>query len=267
MAGRTAWYCFVAVALLPAVPTAWAEEGEASGCIRRDGICVTVRAAGRTTTAPTRRRASDSPLVWRQITVPEGCPNISGASDILAPPDTSLIGRPLVVRRLVDTRTGDTVKVEPAFCPKPAAAPVAAQLAQAIRNSRQLSGAVGVDPVGDGLTGLETWLWAEVPTALVSVAAGLRGFTGQASATAVRFRWAMGDGATYTSTTPGSRESPAARHIYQSKGDYTMALTITWRGSFAATRNGVAAPPANLGEVEVPYQRTYHVVEARGVRQ
>jgi len=251
-----------------AARTALAEEGEASGCIRRAGICVTVRAGGATSSAPTRRRSSDSPLVWRQITVAQGCPNLADTGDILAPPDASLSGRPLVVRRLVDTRTGETVRLEPAYCPAPATAPSpSARFAQAVRNERQLVGLLRLDPAGNGLAGLETWLWVEVPSQGVSVSAGLGGIGGEARATPVRFRWDMGDGTAYSSTTPGTRALPAARHTYSATGDYRVVLTVTWRGTFASSRSGVASAPAELGEVDVDYERLYHVVEARAVRR
>lgn len=217
----------------------------------------------------TRRWASSSPYLWRRITVPDGCPALAGVQNILATPNSALFGRPLVVRYLVDARTGETVRTEPAFCPPPVVAspPSPAQLGQAIRKDRDFDGALGVDPQGDGLTGLETRLWAQIPGTPVSVTTGLGGVAGETRAKATGFRWDMGDGTTYASTVPGTPDSPAASHTYQAKGDYEMVLTVTWRGTFTASRSGVASGPVDLGEVEVRYVRSYHVVEARAVRQ
>lgn len=124
---------------------------------------------------------------------------------------------------------------------------------------------VGVNPDGDGLTGLETWCWYGGETQ-VSVSTSLRGYTITGSAEAVRFAWAMGDGATYASTGPGSEASPAARHTYEAKDDYALGLTVAWSGTFAFSGFGISES-GSLGEAAVSATRPYHVVEVRAVRR
>lgn len=132
-----------------------------------------------------------------------------------------------------------------------------------------LSDAVlGINPVGDGLTGLETWLWHEGPASGVSVAPTLRGYALVIEARPVLYRWTMGEEpeVVHSSSSPGSEAQPAASHVYETKGDYTVTMDVVWEGSYEFSGFGVTNR-GSLGSVTVNRSRDYHVAEARAVRR
>lgn len=116
--------------------------------------------------------------------------------------------------------------------------------------------AIGRDPDPEGITGLETYLWAEPHTG-ESTRTEVRGYAVECALTPVQWTWETGDGATYTRSQPGGpHPDHAAEHVYETKGDYTMTLTVTWEavttyGSASLTRSAHA---------------DYHVFEVRSVR-
>ncbi|HUP70361.1 MAG TPA: PKD domain-containing protein [Acidimicrobiales bacterium] len=250
-----------------------AETGRGNGCLNKRGICVDVIAdpSGEEGASPRGGRRNTGPLRWRRTVVQGACGKLTYNGKLIAPPPDApeSAGGPVVFMALVDTRTGEIVRTAQPYClrPRTPVAPSRREVAEVMRNSRGLSAGLGMSPRLDGLTGLETWLWAEVPPGPVAVAASVRGFSGQVSARPTRYHWDMGDGTTYTTTAGGSERQPAARHMYQTKGDYTVVLTVTWSGTFSFAGGGLGAPPAELGEVDIDYERDYHVAEARAVRQ
>lgn len=108
------------------------------------------------------------------------------------------------------------------------------------------------DPDPEGLTGLATYLWAGAQAARSS-AADIRGYPVTCSATPVAWRWETGDGATYARTRSGSAPPDhAVSHVYETRGDYTQRLTVSWRlttnyGESTVTR--AAARPYKVIEV------------------
>ncbi len=127
---------------------------------------------------------------------------------------------------------------------------------------------LGIDPKGDGLTGLDTLLWHEGGSAGVSVTPTLRGYGLVVNARPVLYKWAMGDQpqTVYSSRVSGSEQHPAARHDFRTKGDYTVTMQVVWEGSYTFSGFGVSNT-GSLGSVTVTRTRSYHVVEVRGVRQ
>lgn len=127
---------------------------------------------------------------------------------------------------------------------------------------------IGINPRGDGLTGLDTWLWHEGERTGVEVAPVLRGYSLVVKARPVLYKWAMGDQpkTVYTTRVSGTEQQPAARHEYRTKGDYTVTMQIVWEGSYTFSGFGVSSA-GSLGSVTVTRTRPYHVVEVRGVRQ
>lgn len=115
---------------------------------------------------------------------------------------------------------------------------------------------LGRNPDPEGVTGLETYLWAE-PQSAQSGRAQVRGHPVACTLTPVRWTWTSGDGATYTRTRPGGPhpDNPAG-HVYETKGDYTMTLTVDWQ---ADTSLGTATLSRTT-------ERDYHVFEVRSVR-
>lgn len=136
---------------------------------------------------------------------------------------------------------------------------------------------LAANPYPEGLTGLETYLWyaddgasqlepvdtgdgTTRPGLRVTATAGPYEIT--ATAWITQFRWSTGDGATYTSTHAGSEDDPAASHMYETKGDYTVVTETVWVGRY--TWNvGVASGSGDLGSVTRRSSHHYPVVEAR----
>lgn len=127
---------------------------------------------------------------------------------------------------------------------------------------------IGINPKGDGLTGLDTWLWHEGASTAVEVAPNLRGYSLVVNARPVLYKWAMGDQpqTVYSSRASGTEQHPAARHEYRTKGDYTITMQTMWEGSYTFSGFGVSSA-GSLGSVTVARTRPYHVVEVRAVRQ
>lgn len=95
---------------------------------------------------------------------------------------------------------------------------------------------IGHSPHQYGITGLETWLWSDgIHT---STATGvIRGYPVDCTLTATQFTFDTGDDhagryghqRVYTSPDPGTEdETTDVRHMWEVKGTYQLALTITW---------------------------------------
>ena len=67
------------------------------------------------------------------------------------------------------------------------------------------------------------------------------------------------------SSTPGSEANPSAEYMYETKGDYTVTLTVWWSGDFTFSGNGVPPQTETLGESSRSSSRPYHVIEVRSV--
>ena len=94
--------------------------------------------------------------------------------------------------------------------------------------------------------------------------ASIRGYEVQATATPAEFRWLPGDGASYVSDHLGTEEDPSARHIYETKGDYVIAVDVAWSGTYTYEGHGIAEG-GSLDGVTVDSDRGYHVIESHGV--
>jgi hypothetical protein len=125
---------------------------------------------------------------------------------------------------------------------------------------------VKVNPGPAGLTGLETYFWYDQPTT-ANLQLNLDGFTVTVNARMVRLRWRTGDGAELTSTVPGDPSHPAAKHVYEAKGTYTVTLDVRWSGTYSVAGPGFDPITVPLGERTFSGQATYAVAEIRGVRQ
>jgi hypothetical protein len=151
------------------------------------------------------------------------------------------------------------------FCTAPGAAvPPAPPTATEIFNQAPLPRCeIKANPTGDGLTGVETWLWCE-EIEEVTVTAAIRGYQVEATATPTEFLWLPGDGASYISHDPGTEETPSATHMYETKGDYVIAVDVAWSGTYTYEGHGIAES-GSLDGVTVDSVRGYHVIESRGV--
>ncbi|MGQ0823478.1 MAG: hypothetical protein ACT4OX_00365, partial [Actinomycetota bacterium] len=152
---------------------------------------------------------------------------------------------------------------DPSDVSKPPAPPVfpAPPTYEEIWASARLPGpVVGVNPAGFGITGLETWLWsAAVEPVVIGVSLG--GFTVTGTATPIGYRFDSGEGSS-AAASPGSEEDPAARHLYETKGMYRLAIGVTWRAEAVMTGPEIDMPIAvDLGEATITATRDYQVQE------
>lgn len=127
-------------------------------------------------------------------------------------------------------------------------------------------GTIGVNPHERGVTGAVTGLWYTGPHDPQTVGTNIRGYTVTATAAPRLYTWSFGDGAGGTSTTAG-RDDPAAgedstewaaRHVYESAGDYELSVAIMWSGSYTWAGHGFSGT-GNLGSVTVVISRPYRV--------
>ena len=125
--------------------------------------------------------------------------------------------------------------------------------------------AVGINPQGEGVTGLPTWYWYEGGADGVRLNLGLRGYSLTVQAKPYRFTWTTGDGASGGSRHPGSPGKPAFTHSYETRGDYRVTMAVSWAGTYSFSGHGISQT-GSLGSVTVEASRTYHVYEVRGVR-
>jgi len=136
----------------------------------------------------------------------------------------------------------------------------------------------GINPADNGLTGLPTWLWDPNGGAPINATVQLRGYTATVTASPVRWSWTMGGqpGDTQSRSNPayqvvssqpgsawqpgGGGGPPAAKYTYETKGDYTLSLTVTWAGSYTYTGAGGATTAVDLGTTTKSASRPYTVI-------
>ena len=106
------------------------------------------------------------------------------------------------------------------------------------------------------MTGLETYLWA-APQSAQTASTAIRGYPVSCTVTPARWTWETGDGGSYTRDHPGGpHPDHAAEHVYETKDDYTLTLTVDWE---ARTTYG-------SGTVSRRSSMPYRVFEVRSVR-
>jgi hypothetical protein len=123
---------------------------------------------------------------------------------------------------------------------------------------------VTLNPLPSGLTGLQTGLWYEGERE-VTIDGNLNGYVVVASVKPTSYRWIMGDGHEHVSLSPGGPAEAdwAARHTYETRGDYDITLEVTWAGSYTFTSADGASTTVPLGPITVEGKRRYHVIEVR----
>ena len=122
------------------------------------------------------------------------------------------------------------------------------------------------NPHGLGLTGLASWFWVGGVGDPVTATANIRGYTVVTTARPVAYHWGFGDGTGAVGSSPGTEAAPSVRHVYQTKGKYSLQLIIAWQGQYTFTGNGVAVQTVQLGTVDGPLATSsYSVQEIRSV--
>jgi hypothetical protein len=123
---------------------------------------------------------------------------------------------------------------------------------------------IGINPRPTGLTGLDTWLWYEGPEELqVATSVGPWTVTGTARVQDVVFE--MGEGRTARADRAGSEADPAARYVYETKGEYRIVATARWGADFVLTGPGLPPRPTPMGVAVLRSSEDYPVQEVRGL--
>jgi hypothetical protein len=123
---------------------------------------------------------------------------------------------------------------------------------------------IGINPRPTGLTGLDTWLWYEGPEELqVTTSIGPWTVTGTARVQDVTFE--MGEGRTAKANRAGSESDPAARYVYETKGEYRVVATARWGADFVLTGPGLPPRPTPMGIAVLRSSEDYPVQEVRGL--
>jgi hypothetical protein len=104
-----------------------------------------------------------------------------------------------------------------------------------------------VSPVGDGLVGLDTWLWGE-PHGTVSVSVSLRGWTVSGAVSPLSWVFQTSDGGSYAAGHPGTEANPVGRHPFSRSGTYTISHTVEWGGDFSVSGYGLTFAVGELGD-------------------
>jgi hypothetical protein len=155
-----------------------------------------------------------------------------------------------------------------------APAPSPAALAEQARNELQLAGPrIDMNPVGDQLAELPSWLWLD-PAGWNQIAAtaAAGGVSVTAVAKPVQVLWSLGDGGAVTCTGPGTpfpagadprSASPDCGYTYRgpstaaSGGTYPVTATVRWNVSWAGAGQAGAFP--ELTTVSVAQARVIDV--------
>ncbi len=88
-------------------------------------------------------------------------------------------------------------------------------------------------PGKDVVTGIPVYFWSDT-NAIYQVATAILG-VGVTVIMSPSFVWNFGDGSTFTTTnTGGPYPNAAITHTYKTSGTFTVDLTISWAGSWAA---------------------------------
>ncbi|MCZ7536966.1 MAG: hypothetical protein M5T61_14400 [Acidimicrobiia bacterium] len=102
-------------------------------------------------------------------------------------------------------------------------------------------------PAGEGVTGLETWVWSGGATsAVVDATIGAWTVTGSASLVA----WSVdpGDGTgAHATDHPGDAEDHALDHDYEIKGTYPLSVTAVWTADVTLSGPGLPPVPVSIG--------------------
>lgn len=205
---------------------------------------------------------------WRGPLPGSGCPGLGaeGPGVVAAPND--------LYERVRHDRTTEppTITVlattcfppetAPAVEPAPPPAPPTMAEITALAQAGVIAPSVGVSPDGDGLTGLESWFWYQGETAL-SVSTDIRGYGVTATMRPAHYYWDTGE-SLLGSTVPGSAAAPAARWVYETKGDYRIYVQAVWEGTWTFAGWGASAS-GDLATIRATGARDYSVNEVRSV--
>ncbi len=210
--------------------------------------------------------AEPSRFYWRHVIPPE----TGDPTSLLCPISDTEVGVEYW-EELIDRATGESLvtrtRCVPLTAPEPEPTPDPPSPASIWDAVPVPAPSVSVNPAGEGVTGLETWLWLEGTTTLDVGPLSLDGWSVTATAEIERIVWNMGDGGSTSAARAGGPFDPAASYTYETKsGDqpYTLGVTTRWHGIATISGYGVNLTE-DLGTVTTTGSRPYDVDEIRSV--
>lgn len=123
---------------------------------------------------------------------------------------------------------------------------------------------LGLSPVGQGVTGLETWIWATSDETL-ALSLTIRGYTVTGTARLAGWQFATGDGTVVERAAGGAPNRPALRHAYERIGAYDLGVTARWDATVVVSGPDFAPRPTPIGEALLLATYRYPVTEVRAV--
>jgi hypothetical protein len=172
-----------------------------------------------------------------------------------------LVGRD-ATGRIVDDRFECVAFVKGSATLRPPEPPVPAvpTFGEAWNRAGLPAPAVTLDPAGRGITGLDTRISTDGPTA-VTIAATIRGYTITGTAALDHYEISIDGGA--------PTDAGTGHYTFETKGTHTIAISAVWRGTATITGPGLPAalPLVDLGRATITSTRTYPVHEIRSVLQ
>ncbi len=126
---------------------------------------------------------------------------------------------------------------------------------------------VNINPHVRGLVGIETWLWYDQAATVTLPPVTLDGWTVTADLSVVSLAWDMGNGDVVTGEAPGTEDDPSATYVYENEcRPCTIAMTVTWSGSYTVTHPSAPAPVTfELGAHDVSAELIFDVPEVEAV--
>jgi hypothetical protein len=109
---------------------------------------------------------------------------------------------------------------------------------------------VRINPHGDGLVGLSTWLWYDQATTQTLVVDAPPYWTVTVKVGVIGYRWDLGNGDTVTGREPGSELHPSAKYTYQHDCGCTVTATAIWGGSYTVSGPGFEPFTIDIGTRE-----------------
>ena len=125
-----------------------------------------------------------------------------------------------------------------------------------------------INPHGDGLVGLPTWLWYDQSTTQTLVVDAPPFWTLTIEVGIVGYRWDLGNGDSVTGTEPGTEEYPSAIYTYQYDCACQVVAYAQWGGTYTVTGPGFEPFQIDIGTREFagpPHDFPVHEVQAVGV--
>ena len=198
---------------------------------------------------------------------------IAGICPAIAPDGTVGFGWPYTIDT-IDNRTGLVVAsrricvaldpADPSGTPALPPEPEPPTYGEVWRAAAIAAPSIGVNPIGEGVTGLDTRLWA-AGADRVQISVRIRGYLAVGEARRVAYWFAPGDGSPIVANPAGgSAADPAAEHIYERRGTYRLQAGALWEATVVIDGPNVPARSVDLGRALLVVARDYRVVEIRG---